>query len=317
MKIIRKILIIFFLFPIYSFARENIVKLKERGIDRMNFYIPTEFQNRYSSFVEAEQRKEKKIYQWTIADGYLALNNYWDFQYKIEKEYHKERKNEKRSYYIWDNDVSFLKYHTNRRTEKDWTHKSLFGLKHYDEKSSNKLKNQYYKLYAGQKISKFFLFGKGGSYLEMEILANRVFAKKKDGYSFLLAGRSNQNLGYGVQWSNILESEYMNYNQYHKASKNKWESNLRWTYELNKNIAFSPEIFFKIEKYHGALENYQKEFSITPYLLFTKEIKKNFRVYGKVGLTIFRSDKNKMQDFYSSKRQNGVLYAKVGLEYVF
>jgi len=80
---------------------------------------------------------------------------------------------------------------------------------------------------------------------------NKVFGRKKDGYSLLASLKGTSNIGYGVQFSNVLEYEYLNYNQYSNAHKTKWETVLRWTYEINENIAFSPEVTFKVEKYNN------------------------------------------------------------------
>lgn len=128
--------------------------------------------------------------------------------------------------------------------------------------------------------------------------------------------KSFQNLGYGIQWLNALESEYLHYNQYRNGNRNKYESTLRWTYEWNENFAFSPEVLLKIEKYHGNKKGKTSEFVIGPNLLYTKDIKENVRIYGKVGLPLFRSDKNRSENYRHSKNQIAI-YGKIGIEYIF
>ena len=71
----------------------------------------------------------------------------------------------------------------------------------------------------------------------------------RNGYSILTALKSSSTLGYGFQWSNTFENEYMDYNNYKGAIRSKVESLFRWTYELGRNWAFSPEISVKAEKY--------------------------------------------------------------------
>lgn len=199
---------------------------------------------------------------------------------------------------------------------KVFQHKTVFGLKHYEGEYSGNRDNQYYKFYVGQKFSKFFNLGMGGTYLEFETDISKVLGKKKNGHSLLASVKGTSNIGYGVQFSNILEYEYLHYNQYSGAHKTKWETVLRWTYELNENFAFSPEATFKIEKYNNSKENYLIESSVGPYILFTKNIDDDFRIYGKVGIPVYRNDASKAEGYKYSKSQAST-YAKIGFEYIF
>lgn len=314
-KLIKTLFCLFFI-PTLSFAEEDIESPRDRGINKMNFYIPTTKQNKYSNFVEPDLRRDRNIYKWTMADGYQTLGNNWDIQYKIEREYHIEKKTEAKSY-IWDNEIYFLRYHSPKSfLSKIFQHKTVFGLKHYEREHLGNRDNQYYKFYIGQKFSHFFNLGMGGTYLELETDFNKVFGRKKDGYSLLASIKGTTNIGYGVQFSNVLEYEYLNYNQYDNTHKTKWEAVLRWTYELNENIAFSPEVIFKMEKYNNSKEDYLIESSVGPYILFTKDINDDLRVYGKVGLPVYRKDKNKAESYEYSKSQASA-YSKIGFEYIF
>ncbi|KDE64530.1 porin family protein [Fusobacterium necrophorum] len=312
----KMIMVSLFLISSFSFS-EVYEERRERGIDKMNFYIPTEKQNKLTSFAEVDIRDDKNIYQWTVAEGYQNLNQTWDFQYKIEKEYHKDKKTSQQKTKIWDNEISFVKYHNFFKIQNHiWQHKSTFGIKHYEGSTFGKRETQYYKMIVGQRFSSFFRSTRIGTYLEFEFLANKIFDKQRDGYSFLTSMKSFQNLGYGIQWLNALESEYLHYNQYRNGNRNKYESTLRWTYEWNENFAFSPEVLLKIEKYHGNKKGKTSEFVIGPNLLYTKDIKENVRIYGKVGLPLFRSDKNRSENYRHSKNQIAI-YGKIGIEYIF
>ena len=173
MKKIIKILFYLFCISTLSFAEEDIENTRDRGIDKMNFYIPVSKQNKYSNFAEFDLRKDKNIYKWTMADGYQTLGNNWDIQYKIEREYHVEKKTKAKSH-IWDNEIYFLKYHNPINFGgKTFQHKTVLGVKHYEGEYSGNRDNQYYKLYVGQKFSRFFNIGKGGTYLEFETDINK------------------------------------------------------------------------------------------------------------------------------------------------
>ena len=198
MKKIIKTLFYLFCISILSFAEEDIENTRDRGIDKMNFYIPVSKQNKYSNFTELDLRKDKNIYKWTMADGYQTLGNNWDIQYKIEREYHVEKKTKAKSH-IWDNEIYFLKYHNPINFGgKTFQHKTVLGIKHYEGEYSGNRDNQYYKLYAGQKFSRFFNLGKGGTYIEFETDINKVFGRKRDGYSLLASLKGTSNIGYGV-----------------------------------------------------------------------------------------------------------------------
>ena len=98
---------------------KNISKMKktpakERGIDRMNFYIPIKENNRFTSFGEFDYRSNKNIYQMTLGEGYLNINDSWDFNYRIEREYHVGKKGANSKSYVWDNEISFVRLNQKR-----------------------------------------------------------------------------------------------------------------------------------------------------------------------------------------------------------
>ena len=108
----------------------------------------------------------------------------------------------------------------------------------------------------------------------------------------------------------------MDYNNYKGAIRSKMESILRWTYELGRNWAFSPEISIKAEKYFSINEkNYTFEAVAAPYILYSQNITDKFRVYAKAGPT-YRVDKSRYGETKENKTKFAG-YAKIGIEYIF
>ncbi|MDO5088985.1 MAG: hypothetical protein Q4D53_04285, partial [Leptotrichiaceae bacterium] len=235
MNIKLKILFALMAFSVLSFSEEENSEngnsgLKDRGVEKLNFYYPVKEQNKFSTFTETDFRPDKNIYQWTLADGYQSINKAWDFNYKIEKEYHQEKNKEKPDAHVWDNEISLIRKNKDKKIGKSvWTHRTLFKISHAETDGKKIQKTYTYKFYAGQRISSFLSLGKGGTYAEFEIGAGGVKGHLKDGYSILASLKTSSSLGYGIQWSNTLENEYMNYNQYRKINKTKWETVLKWT----------------------------------------------------------------------------------------
>lgn len=58
MKKIIKTLFYLFCISTLCFAEEEIENTRDRGIDKMNFYIPVNKRNKYSNFTELDIRKE-------------------------------------------------------------------------------------------------------------------------------------------------------------------------------------------------------------------------------------------------------------------
>ena len=169
----------------------------------------------------------------------------------------------------------------------------------------------------GQRLSSFFgNIGMGGTYGKMELSLNGVKGSVRNGYSILTALKSSSTLGYGFQWSNTFENEYMDYNNYKGAIRSKVESLFRWTYELRRNWAFSPEISVKAEKYFSINEkSYTFEAVVAPYIMYFQNVTDKFRVYAKVG-PAYRVDKSRYGEA-SERRSKFAGYAKLGIEYIF
>jgi len=71
-----------------------------------------------------------------------------------------------------------------------------------------------------------------------------------------------------------------------------------------------------LKKYNNSKENYLIESSAGPYVLFTKNINDDLRIYGKVGVPVFRKDESKAEGYRYSKSQTST-YGKIGFEYIF
>jgi hypothetical protein len=169
----------------------------------------------------------------------------------------------------------------------------------------------------GQRLSAFFgNIGMGGTYGELELSLNGVKGSIRDGYSVLTSFKTSSTLGYGFQWSNTFENEYMDYNNYKGAIRSKVESLFRWTYELGRNWAFSPEISVKAEKYFSIDEkNYTFEAVVAPYIMYSQNVTDKFRVYAKAG-PAYRVEKSRYGET-SESRSKFAGYARLGIEYIF
>lgn len=292
---------------------------RERSIEKMNFFIPVDEQNKFSTYGEVDSRQDKKIYKYSFGDGYVRLTKNWDFNYRIMKEFYRYKdKNENTDSNLWDNEISFARKNKDFKIgNRVFGSNSAIGLKHTENSTKVTDNSRDYKFYLEQKISTFFpKLGKGGTYTEYGIALNGVNGSIRNGYSILGSIGTSSTLGYGFQWSNSLENEYMDYNNYNGDLRTKYETVFRWTYELGKNFAISPEATFKVEKYFNhEVDNLSIESSVGPYLLYSQNLTNKMRVYGKAG-PVFRYEKTKYGN-YNYKKSQLTGYAKLGLEYIF
>jgi hypothetical protein len=201
---------------------------------------------------------------WMIRDVRIRLFNsdtkyreykkYWKL---IEREYHLGKKGTDSKSYVWDNEISFVRLNKGFKIgEQSVSSRSVLGIKHNETDTKLLKSDADYKFYVGQRLSVFFgNIGMGGTYGELELSLNGVKGSVRNGYSILTALKSSSTLGYGFQWSNTFENEYMDYNNYKGAIRSKVESLFRWTYELGRNWEFSPEISVKGEKYFQSMKN--------------------------------------------------------------
>jgi len=262
---------------------------------------------------------------WMIRDVRIRLFNsdtkyrkykkYWKL---IEREYHLGKKGTDSKSYVWDNEISFVRLNKGFKIgEQSVSSRSVLGIKHNETDTKLLKSDADYKFYVGQRLSAFFgNIGMGGTYGELELSLNGVKGSVRNGYSILTTLKSSSTLGYGFQWSNTFENEYMDYNNYKGAIRSKVESLFRWTYELGRNWAFSPEISIKGEKYFSINEkNYTFEAVVAPYIMYSQNVTDKFKVYAKAG-PAYRVDKSRYGEA-SESRAKFAGYAKLGVEYIF
>ena len=293
---------------------------KERGVEKMNFYIPVDEQNKFTTYGEIDYRQDRNIYKYTFGEGYISLNPNWDFNYRIMREFQRYKNNESGNIdsNSWDNEVHFSRKSKNFKIGKrEFGSNFVLGVKHTENSTKITENTRDYKYYIGQKISSSFpTLGRGGTFMEYGLTLNGVHGSIRNGYSVLGLIGSSTLLGYGFQWSNSIESEYMDYNNYKGNLRGKYETVLRWTYELGKYFAFSPEATFKAEKYFNyRIDNLNIESSAGTYLLYSQNLTDKFRIYGKAG-PVFRYEKTKY-GAYEYKKSQLTGYVKLGAEYIF
>ncbi len=298
----------------------NGYSIRERGIEKMNFYIPVREQNKINTYGEFDYRNDKNVFKYTFGEGYVALNGKWDFNYRITRESYRYKLDESKmsSLNSWDNEISLSRKNNSFRIGKREFGSALsFGIKHTENNVKAMGNSRDYKFYISQKISTFSSkLGRGGTFSEYGITLNGIKGSIRDGYSVLGSVGSNTALGYGFQWSNSLEGEYMDYNNYKGSLRVKYETLFRWTYELGKHFAFSPETTFKAEKYFSnKTGNLTVESSVGSYLLYSRNFTDKFRIYGKVG-PVLKYERTRYGEYEYRKSQLAG-YAKIGFEYIF
>lgn len=319
---IKKIVLVFFLLSSLIFTKDidRVVEennnIKYRGIDVLNFYIPVVEKNRFATSIDSELRDDKDIYQWKIGEGYLEIDELWDFEYNIEREFYSIKDGE--DYDGWDNKFTFIRQLNEKEVfNKKWTNDFITGLEH-NQIDSIGFKDETYKIFAGVRTRTFFdKIGKGGTYFGFDLIAKTVFSEDKDGFSGEWDIVSATNLGYGLQFFAVLYNEYLSYNDYSGAYRLGIESYLRWTYELSKNWAFSVDLGLDNDKYFGNCNNdYKSEYYIYPHFLYSYNITSEFRFLGEIGLPSYQIIDEKGNQ-YENSIDHKYYYLKIGVEYIF
>ena len=322
---LKKIIFLgFFTFSLSVFSKEinkiydenNVIKYK--GINVLNFYIPVEEKNKFSSYIDSEMRDNINIFQWTIAEGYLEINNLWDFEYNMEKEFYFLKNGVEDRYNGWDNKIIFVRSLKDTYIlKKDWKNEFITGLEQ-NQLNNTEFEVERYKIFLGYRTrTSFENIGMGGTYFGFDFIGKRILSKDGDGISGEIDIISSTNLGYGFQFFNIIYNEYLSYENYSSAFRLGIENYLKWTYELNWNWAFSVEIGMDNDKYFGNTENnYNTEIYIYPHFLFDYNLTSEFRVIGEIGLPSYKMIEDNTKYYKNSEKQK-YYYFKVGIEYIF
>lgn len=291
--------------------------VKYKGIDVMNFYIPVEEKNKFYSSFDYEIKSDKNIYQWRMAEGYLEINQYWDFEFTVEKEYHRQKTGERRKYKGWDNSFSVVRgLNKSKYFNREWSNSAVFGLEQnqIDDKG---FEIERYKIFAGYRMRTSLDMGKGGTYFGFDFLGKKVISTNKDGWSGELKIVSATNMGYGFQLFNTIYNEYIYFDTYKGTYRIGMESFLKWTYELSNNWAFSVTAGLDTDKYYkNTLDNYNVEAYLYPHLLFSYNISTKTRINGELGLPSYKITRDKAVG-YKNFRDRGYFYTKIGIEYIF
>lgn len=292
---------------------------KERYIEKNNFIDYVREQNKVTVNAEANVTKKRENYE-TVMEGHQSLSPGWDLNYKIKRETADEKEIPKAVF--WENELNLQQIKKSSNTEKVWTYGTVIGMKMNEAKVREVPKAQKeraFKFFAGQKASTYLReAGKGGTYLDLEGNIGAVDGSIRNGYSVFGNIKTKSNLGYGMQLLNSLEAEFLDYNMYDSALRTKLDTTVRWTYEFDEKWAFSPEVSLKAEKYFASknVDSYNVEVTVAPYILYTQNINRKVRLYGKIGLPVYQYNYQKISDIKSSHSGIGGI-AKIGIEYIY
>lgn len=314
---------------------------KERIIEKNNFSHYVREQNKATFYGQADINSKTKEYEWVI-EGYQSLSPSWDLNYKFKRGDEDTKSNSIESSYL-ESEISLDKSNDDKEIfGKVWNYGTVLGMKMNESTTKevtqvpvvnakdpknmtlifktevNKEKQRDFKFYVGQRISSFYPeIGLGGTKVDIEGNIGAVLGNNKNGYSILGAVKTKTNLGYGVQLLNNAEVEFLDYNVYDSALRAQVDSTVRWTYEFTDSWAFSPEVNIKAEKYFSTPNGMTTyEATVSPNLLYTQNINRNVRLFGKFGLPVYKYEQKKYKDTKITNSNIGG-FAKMGIEYTY
>ena len=328
MNKIKGILILMFFISLTSFSKDELILMEEsfvgksRGIDVLNFYEPVSEQNSIRHYLSYEYGSNYSLVEWKIAQGYIALDEKWDFEYDTDHEFYidDDLGNGSINYNGWDSLMGLVRDTGNHKLgDKIWS--TDFGLMwEYnqlglpDESGGNYEKNEFalrYRLRTNADI------GIGGTYWGFDFWLGKVYVTGRDGYSLEGNFLTSTNWGYGWQTFNTLYNEYYDYGGYEGTYLLGLESITRWTYEFSKNWAFCFETEVDVDKFIGGTsQDYTGELTLYPHLLYNREVYPNLRVFSEIGLPGYGYKKN-VSDTSSSTDSGIYFLALIGLQYIW
>ncbi|WP_319202634.1 hypothetical protein [uncultured Ilyobacter sp.] len=328
MNRVKNIFFLMLLVSLTSFSKDELVLEeksfvgKNRGIDVLNFYEPVSEQNSIRHYLSYEYGAAYSLVEWKIAQGYIALDEKWDFEYDTDHEFYidDDLGNGSVNYNGWDSLVGFVK-DTGRHNFAGnmwstdfgimWEYNNL-GLP--DESGGNYEKNEFALRY---RVRTDADFGMGGTYWGFDFWLGKVFVTGRDGYSLEGNLLSATNWGHGWQTFNTLYNEYYDYGAYDGTYLLGLESITRWTYEYTKNWAFCFETEVDVDKFIGGTsQDYTGELTLYPHILYNREFYPNLRVFSKIGLPGYGYKKNVSDS--SSTTDSGVYFlALIGVQYIW
>lgn len=288
---------------------------KYKGIDVLNFYEAVPEQNKYITYFDAEFSKDFNLYQWKMAEGYVEINELWDLEYSIEREYYDLKGNGK-NFRKWDNLIQGVRpLQDTTLFDRNWTNSFVVGIQ--QEQSDSTFEIEKYELFLGYRSRTNLDFGMGGTYFGYDVIGKKVLSIDEDGYGLEFNLVSFSNLGYGFQFINLLSNEYAQYDDFDGTYHLDFESYLKWTYELGYNWAFCTKLGIQIDKYFmNTPTDYSYEIDFYPHFLYNYEIFEDFRIFGEIGLPSYEITKTSGKTFNDSNNRF-YFYTKIGIEYIF
>lgn len=323
-----RILIVVLLLSVISYSRDyeefpkKTVVGKTRGIEVLNFYEEVPEQNSIKHYGRYEYNDDYSLIEWKLAEGYLSLNEEWDFEYDIEREFYFDRDlgGGERNLTGWDNLMGFVKNMGSYEAfNREWN-RDLGFMWEYDQldipsrAGGNYDKSEVALRY---RVRTNADIGRGGTYWGFDFWGAKVFTTGKNGYSLEANLISATNWGYGFQTFNTLYNEYYDYGGYNGTYLLGLESYTRWTHELSRYWAFTVEAGVDTDKYSGGTAaDYTLELTLYPYLLYNREVLPELRIFGELGLPGYRYAK--IRDEFQSDSTSGIyLVALVGIQYIW
>ncbi len=271
------------------------------GIETQNFYEENNKDNVIRTKISYEETiNNNNNIEYTVAEGQSKISEAWTFDYTI-----------KRNFYRYGGN-NFIISETTKQAEKiptttDWSGEYTFTRSFGNVYFGNKEFSQSLAIYIhdyeqdnsvqfpdGYKTTEYSLkyqlatsfpsIGMGGTTVYGEIYGSRYFDEVRDGYGAEIRLGSSTIVGYGIQNALTLHNHYMNVAGMRDTYMYRIEDTLKWTYELSKEFAISPEITYDSYNFeNGTSDKSTLSLSMIPYLLFSKEIKM-LSVYSKIGL---------------------------------
>ncbi|MDX8334954.1 MULTISPECIES: hypothetical protein [Cetobacterium] len=303
---IKKFLCVFLLTHLSSFSI---------GREILNFYSDEPEKNIYQNYGELENKAGKEYYKWKLGTGSSELIENLTFDYdierKIDKAYHTKG---------WENTFSLYKTFSQKEYlgkvwYTDFGSYIKYNVSDIGSDFGENIKETKYSL--RYRIRTNFDMGLGGAYLGLDLFASSIDTNIRDGYSSEINFTGSVNLGYGFQNFFTIYNEYLDYANNNGTYLFRIENNFRWTYDLNENFAFL--INSEIDSYNYFKNTDQDKsfkFNVGPYILYSQNITREFRVFGQIGILGYNYEKIKTKE---SKNSESGLYLKIkcGFEYIF
>ncbi|MGL4253317.1 MAG: hypothetical protein ACRCR2_04605 [Fusobacteriaceae bacterium] len=299
-----------YLFLLISF------KVFSVGIDEMNFYLEKEEKSAVQTYLEYEIKGDRREISWDIVRGTSEIGEKIFIDYKIERKY--ELKNKIKG---WENEFALYKRLSDFKIlGKDWSHDYGVLVEYERDEGPESLgfdtpKERIYSL--RYRMRNFAKIGMGGTYWGGDFLFSKGENTLRDGYGVKIKFLAGTKLGYGLQNNLQISNEYLDYGKQKGAYLLRIENTLRWTYELDKNWAFSLENNLDWYNYTGnTSEKGSIKIELIPYIQYSQNINYSLRVFGKISLGGYSYTSYKSETFQESE-SSSIFKGGIGIEYIW